>query len=101
MRITGVESTDLFTGTVVRPLQVLRVTVEATDAGEAGEAVAVRVVGGGVETTGPFAITLGGPGESRGGELSVAVTGSPGLSLPGSSCPTRKASCPTPGPRST
>ena len=82
MRITGVESTDLFTGTVVRPLQVLRVTVEATDAGEAGEAVAVRVVGGGVETTGPFAITLGGPGESRGGELSVAVTGSPGLSLP-------------------
>jgi alpha-mannosidase len=82
MRITGVESTDLFTGTVARPLQVLRVAVEATDAGEAGAAVAVRVVGGGVETTGPFAITLAGPGESRSGEVSVAVTGSPGLSLP-------------------
>jgi len=82
MRITGVESTDLFTGSVARPLQVVRVTVEATDAGEAGAAVAVRVVGGGAETTGPFDITLAGPGESRSGEVSVAVTGSPGLSLP-------------------
>src|ERR1017187_5735098 len=82
MRITGVESTDLFTGSAGRPLQVVRVSVEATDAGEAGAAVAVRVVGGGVETTGPFGITLAGPGESRSGEVSVAVTGSPGLSLP-------------------
>ena len=27
MRITGVESTDLFTGTTQRPLQVIRVTL--------------------------------------------------------------------------
>ena len=39
MRITGVESTDLFTGsgaTSGRALQVVRVTVEATETGEAG-----------------------------------------------------------------
>jgi alpha-mannosidase len=82
MRITGVESTDLFTGRVGRPLQVVRVSVAATDAAEAGAAVGVRVVGGGVETTRPFGITLGEPGESRSGEVSVAVTGSPGVSLP-------------------
>jgi hypothetical protein len=82
MRITGVESTDLFTGSVGRPLQVVRVSVAATDAGEASLPVTVRVVGGSVETTRPFGITLGQPGESRGGEVSVAVTGSPGVSLP-------------------
>ena len=82
MRITGVESTDLFTGSTARPLQVLRVGVEATEAGEAGAAVSVRVVGGSVETTGPFGMTLGAPGEGRGGEVSVAVTGAPGVSLP-------------------
>ena len=82
MRITGVESTDLFTGSTARPLQVLRVGVEATEAGEAGAAVSARVVGGSVETTGPFGMTLGAPGEGRSGEVSVAVTGAPGVSLP-------------------
>jgi alpha-mannosidase len=82
MRITGVESTDLFTGSAARPLQVLRVGVEATEAGEAGAAVSVRVVGGSVETTGPFGMTLGALGEGRSGEVSVAVTGAPGVSLP-------------------
>ncbi len=82
MRITGVESTDLFTGSAARPLQVLRVGVEATEAGEAGAAVSVRVVGGSVETTAPFGMTLGPPGEGGSGEVSVAVTGAPGVSLP-------------------
>ena len=82
MRITGVESTDLFTGSEDRPLQVLRVGVEATEAGEAGAAVSVRVVGGAAETTGPSDMTLGAPGEGRAGEVSVAVTGAPGVSLP-------------------
>jgi alpha-mannosidase len=82
MRITGVESTDLFTGSTARPLQVVRVGVEATEAGEAGAAASVRVVGGSVETTAPFGMTLGAPGEGRTGEVSVAVTGAPGLSLP-------------------
>ena len=82
MRITGVESTDLFTGSEARPLQVLRVGVEATEAAEAGAAVSVRVVGGSAETTAPFGMTLGAPGEGRSGEVSVAVTGAPGVSLP-------------------
>ncbi len=82
MRITGVESTDLFTGSAARPLQVLRLGVEATEAGEAGAAVSVRVVGGSVETPAPFGMTLGAPGEGRSGEVSVAVTGAPGVSLP-------------------
>src|ERR1700733_11422412 len=82
MRITGVESTDLFTGSAARPLQVVRVGVEATEAGEAGAAVSVRVVGRSVETTAPFGMALGAPGEGRTGEVSVAVTGAPGVSLP-------------------
>src|SRR3984885_1877381 len=82
MRITGVESTDLFTGSAARPLQVVRVGVEATEAGEAGAAVSVRVVGRSVETTAPFGMALGAPGEGRSGEVSVAVTGAPGVSLP-------------------
>jgi alpha-mannosidase len=88
MRITGVESTDLFTGSnglsgsTGRPLQVVRVTLAATEADEAGATASVRVMGPGAHTPQPFGITLGGPGESRTGEVSVAVTGSPGLSLP-------------------
>ena len=65
MRIAGVESTDLFTGSAVSPgsdgapgsggaaaqagapLQVVRVTVEATDAAEAGVTARLRVMGAG------------------------------------------------------
>ena len=94
MRITGVESTDLFTGSSDssgaagagqsgRPLQVVRVTVEATSAAEAGEAAArLRVMGAGADTLRPFGITLGEPGDSRTGEVSVAVTGAPGTEVP-------------------
>jgi hypothetical protein len=65
MRISGVESTDLFQGSTVRPLQIIRVTVESTQPLEAGVAAAVRIAGAGVETTGTFGITLPEPGESR------------------------------------
>ncbi|HEX7165213.1 MAG TPA: glycoside hydrolase family 38 C-terminal domain-containing protein [Trebonia sp.] len=85
MRITGVESTDLFTaGTagVGRALQVVRVTVEATEAAEEGVTAHLRVMGAGVSTPQPFGIALGKPRESRTGEVSVAVTGSPGTELP-------------------
>src|SRR5579875_1117086 len=79
MRIAGVESTDLFTGSTTtpagsgaapgarvqagRPLQVVRVTVEATEAAEAGATARVRVMGSGAETPAPFVMTLGEPGE--------------------------------------
>src|SRR5579859_8107741 len=82
MRITAVESTDLFTGTAGQPLQVVRVTVEATDAAEAGASASVRVMGPGAVTPRPFLITLKGPGEGCTGEVCVAVTGSPNSGLP-------------------
>src|SRR5690348_497512 len=85
MRITGVESTDLFTagtGGAGRALQVVRVTVEATEAAEEGVTAHLRVMGAGASTPQSFGITLGKPGESRTGEVSVAVTGSPGTELP-------------------
>ena len=76
MRITGVESTDLFTGERRGgPLQVVRVTVEATEAAEEGVTAHLRVMGAGARTPHPFGISLGKPGEGRTGEVSVAVTG--------------------------
>jgi alpha-mannosidase len=85
MRITGVESTDLFTagaGGSGRALQVVRVTVEATEAAEEGVTAHLRVMGAGAVTPQSFGLTLGKPGESRAGEVSAAVTGSPGAELP-------------------
>jgi len=85
MRITGVESTDLFTGsgaTSGRALQVVRVTVEATETGEAGAAATLRVMGAGSDTPHPFVVSLPEPGQSRACEVSVALTGPPGTRLP-------------------
>jgi alpha-mannosidase len=82
MRITGVESTDLFQGSASRPLQVIRVTVESTQHDETGAPATLRVAGTGAETPTPFRITGAEPGESRGYELAVAVTGPPGTIRP-------------------
>jgi hypothetical protein len=85
MRIIGVDSTDLFTADAAGPgraLQVVRVTVEATDAAEEGVTAQLRVMGAGAGTPHPLGIILGKPGESRTGEVSVALTGSPGTELP-------------------
>jgi alpha-mannosidase len=87
MRITGVESTDLFTGSTSsgstgRALQVVRVAVEATEAAEEGATALLRVTGAGAATPQPFGLALGKPGESRTGEVSVALTGAPGVSVP-------------------
>src|SRR5277367_279350 len=81
MRITEVESTDLFTGSTARPLQVVRVGVAATEAGEAGATVSVRLDGGSAQTPTPSQVTLGEPGDARRCDVSVAVTGSAGVSL--------------------
>jgi hypothetical protein len=82
MRITGVESTDLFTASAGRTLQVVRVTVEATEAAEAGATATLRVMGAGADTPHPFVMRLPRPGQSSTGEVSVALTGSPGTRLP-------------------
>jgi alpha-mannosidase len=52
MRITGVESTDLFTGTAQRPLQVIRVTLASEEPRAASALIHVR--GAGVRDPGPF-----------------------------------------------
>ena len=58
MRITGVESTDLFVGTAQRPLQVVRVTLESDGSGGGPDTPAtVHVEGPGVRNHGPFRIT--------------------------------------------
>src|SRR5580693_3729631 len=82
MRITDVESTDLFQGSAVRPLQVIRVTVEPAGDSDAGAAGTLRIEGAGAATATPSEVTLGEPADARRCDVSVAVTGSPGVSLP-------------------
>jgi len=80
MRITGVESTDLFMGSAGRPLQIIRVTVtaQAVDL----PAIEVRVAGSGVESQQPGRIAEapsaddtagGGPEPSRTVDVGVRV----------------------------
>ena len=78
MRITGVESTDLFQGSASRPLQVIRVTVEGTDPAEDGTPATLRVAGPSVDAPVPFGLTGTGPGESRTYEVAADVSGAPG-----------------------
>ena len=82
MRITGVESTDLFQGSAVRPLQVIRVTVEPAGDSDAGAPATLRIDGAGAATPRPFGMTLPVAGESRSYEVAAAVTGAPGTELP-------------------
>ncbi|WP_300605685.1 glycoside hydrolase family 38 C-terminal domain-containing protein [Trebonia sp.] len=82
MRITGVESTDLFQGTTSRPLQVIRVTVESTRPSETGAPATLRIAGPWADTPAPFGITGTEPGESRTYEVAAAVTGAPGTLRP-------------------
>ncbi len=74
MRITGVESTDLFTGTAQRPLQIIRVIVENAGPGMVtgpGVPVTVRVDGAGVSTPMPSTVTGLQAGETRVAEVPV------------------------------
>ena len=74
MRIIGVESTDLFVGTVQRPLQVLRVTLENDGpASTGGGAATVYVQGAGVRDPGPFGITDFPLGERKDFEVPVEI----------------------------
>jgi alpha-mannosidase len=75
MRIAGVESTDLFVGTVQRPLQVVRVTLENDGPGSAPDGAAtVYVQGPGVQDQGPFGITGLSLGERKDFEVPVEFT---------------------------
>ncbi|HEX6522824.1 MAG TPA: glycoside hydrolase [Streptosporangiaceae bacterium] len=69
MRITGIESTDLFLGTTQRPLQVIRVML-ANEHPAVTEAT-VRVHGNGVREPQPFVVNGLDPGEERMVEVPV------------------------------
>ena len=79
MRITGVESTSLFAGTIARPLQIIRVTVESDGPAQTGT---ITVGGARARTEDPFRISVPGPGESRTFEVPVLSEGAPGVSRP-------------------
>ena len=67
MRIAAVESTDLFVGTVQRPLQVVRVVLE----GRGGRSATVGVHGPGVRNHRPFGMTGASHGEREAVEVGV------------------------------
>jgi alpha-mannosidase len=74
MRITSVESTDLFVGTAQRPLQVVRVTLENDGpANGPGSTATVHVRGAGVRNAGPFRVSEMSPGEQHTVEIGVEV----------------------------
>jgi len=75
MRITGVESTDLFVGTAQRPLQVVRVTLENDGPANVPDGMAtVYVQGPGVRDPGPFGVTGLNLGERKDFEIPVEIT---------------------------
>jgi alpha-mannosidase len=71
MRITGVESTDLFTGTRQRPLQVIRVTLVSEEPQAASARISVQ--GAGVREPAPFGINDLQPGAEETFEVPVEI----------------------------
>lgn len=82
MRITGAQSTVLFTGSAASPLQLVRVTL-AAEASPAAP-VTVRVAGAGVSTPAPFRIQSLEPGSEQVAEVGIQIAAphGPGASLP-------------------
>jgi alpha-mannosidase len=83
MRITAVTSTDLFTGTARRPLQIIQVSL-TNDTGDTGRHVHVRVDGAGVSTPAPSRVTGGPPGDTVTAEVPVEISApfQPGVPRP-------------------
>jgi len=81
MRITGADSTILFTGTVGNPLQIMRVTLADLPL---ADPVAVRAEGAGVTTPQAFRMTGHEAGGTGTAEVAVAVAAphGPGSALP-------------------
>ncbi|HSR83102.1 MAG TPA: glycoside hydrolase, partial [Streptosporangiaceae bacterium] len=75
MRISGVDSTDLFVGTVARPLQVIRVRLvnDGPRALSAAEAALVTIDGPAVSTPEPARVTGLQPGEEVAVEVGVEI----------------------------
>jgi alpha-mannosidase len=75
MRITSVESTDLFGGSAARPLQVVRVALENAGPATAGERDQVTVTVHGPAVTAPEPVVLSGlaPGAAVTAEVGVEI----------------------------
>ena len=76
MRIVSVESTDLFTGTAQRPLQVIRVTLVNEGPGMLATpamSATIGVQGPGVRDPGPFGLADLNPGEEKAFEVPVEI----------------------------
>ncbi len=73
MRISDVTSTELFGGTVARPLAIVRVTIGGDGADGPGGPVTVRVEGPAVTTPEPAVVTGPGPGRELAVEVGVEV----------------------------
>ena len=76
MRIVSVESTDLFTGTAQRPLQVIRVTLVNEGPGMLATpamSATIGVQGAGVRDPGPFGLSDLNPGEEKTFEVPVEI----------------------------
>src|SRR5215472_1892182 len=86
MLITGIESTDLFTGRAARPFQIVRVRVMGTEPGivDQRQLVDVRVRGRGVDTAEPGVVTDLAPGAAATAEVAVRMPAGtrPGTTLP-------------------
>jgi alpha-mannosidase len=86
MRITGVESTDLFTGSAGRPLQIIRVTVTG-EPGDLALAGTLRVEGAGISQPEPFRVEKAEkaePAQARTVEVGIRVADHhrPGTQVP-------------------
>ena len=94
MLISGVESTDLFTGPAARPWQIVRVRIAATGPGVPGQRqpVTVEVRGRGADTAEPGVVTGLAPGAEATAEVAVRM---PDGARPGTAIPVLvNASCP-------
>ncbi|HEY2078984.1 MAG TPA: hypothetical protein VGH53_21850, partial [Streptosporangiaceae bacterium] len=85
MRITGVDSTDLFGGTVAAPRQIVRVRLVnagPTMVTDRTQAATVQIDGPGVGTPEPAVVTGLAPGAEITAEVAIETTAMPGASLP-------------------
>jgi alpha-mannosidase len=85
MRITGVDSTDLFGGTTAEPRQIVRVRMVNAGPGmitDRTQAATVQIDGPGVGTPDAAVITGLEPGAEVTAEVAIETTAAPGTSLP-------------------
>jgi alpha-mannosidase len=85
MRITGVDSTHLFGGTVAEPRQIMTVRLVNAGSGmikDRTQAATVQIGGPGVSTPEPTLVTGVAPGAEVTVEVAIETSAAPGTSLP-------------------